>query len=43
MIRLWGERICRGDFEAEGLFAMSAARGFTRHGSPPDQMTPRRA
>lgn len=30
-----------GDFEAEGLFAMSAARGFTRHGGPIDQMTTR--
>ncbi|WP_348628049.1 endonuclease [Sinorhizobium sp. BJ1] len=30
-----------GDFEAEGLFAVSAARGFTRHGGPNDQMTTR--
>ena len=30
-----------GDFEAEGLFAMSAARGFTRHSGPIDQMTTR--
>jgi endonuclease/exonuclease/phosphatase family metal-dependent hydrolase len=30
-----------GDFEAEGLFAMSASRGFTRHGGPLDQMTTR--
>ncbi|MCV9962349.1 endonuclease [Pararhizobium sp. BT-229] len=30
-----------GDFEAEGLFPMSAARGFTRHGGPIDQMTTR--
>lgn len=30
-----------GDFEAEGLFSMSAARGFTRHGGPLDQMTTR--
>ncbi len=30
-----------GDFEAEGLFAMSAARGFTRHGGPIHQMTTR--
>lgn len=30
-----------GDFEAEGLFAMSAARGFTRHGGPIDGMTTR--
>jgi endonuclease/exonuclease/phosphatase family metal-dependent hydrolase len=30
-----------GDFEAEGLFAMSAARGFARHGGPIDQMTTR--
>lgn len=30
-----------GDFEAEGLFAMSAARGFIRHGRPIDQMTTR--
>lgn len=30
-----------GDFEAEGLFAMSAARGFTRHGGPIDRMTTR--
>ncbi|AUX74935.1 endonuclease/exonuclease/phosphatase family protein [Sinorhizobium fredii] len=30
-----------GDFEAEGLFAASAARGFTRHGGPLDQMTTR--
>jgi len=30
-----------GDFEAEGLFAMSAARGFTRHGGPLDRMTTR--
>jgi endonuclease/exonuclease/phosphatase family metal-dependent hydrolase len=30
-----------GDFEAEGLFAMSATRGFTRHGGPLDQMTTR--
>ncbi|MEY9533466.1 endonuclease/exonuclease/phosphatase family metal-dependent hydrolase [Sinorhizobium fredii] len=28
-----------GDFEAEGLFAASAARGFTRHGGPIDRMT----
>ncbi|MCA1490276.1 endonuclease/exonuclease/phosphatase family protein [Sinorhizobium alkalisoli] len=32
-----------GDFEAEGLFAMSAARGFSRHGGPIDQMTTRRS
>jgi endonuclease/exonuclease/phosphatase family metal-dependent hydrolase len=30
-----------GDFEAEGLFAMSAARGFARHGGPLDVMTTR--
>ena len=30
-----------GDFEAEGLFPMSAARGFARHGGPIDQMTTR--
>ena len=30
-----------GDFEAEGLFSMSAARGFVRHGGPIDQMTTR--
>lgn len=30
-----------GDFEAEGLFSMSAARGFTRHGGPLGQMTTR--
>lgn len=30
-----------GDFEAEGLFAMSAARGFTRHGGPIELMTTR--
>lgn len=30
-----------GDFEAEGLFAVSAARGFTRHGGPLDVMTTR--
>ncbi|WP_199772832.1 endonuclease [Ensifer adhaerens] len=30
-----------GDFEAEGLFAMSAVRGFTRHGGPLDVMTTR--
>ncbi|OAP41318.1 endonuclease [Sinorhizobium glycinis] len=30
-----------GDFEAEGLFKASAARGFTRHGGPIDQMTTR--
>ncbi|MDK1384069.1 endonuclease [Sinorhizobium sp. 8-89] len=30
-----------GDFEAEGLFAMSAERGFTRHGGPIDGMTTR--
>ncbi|WP_331373006.1 endonuclease/exonuclease/phosphatase family protein [Sinorhizobium chiapasense] len=30
-----------GDFEAEGLFAISAARGFTRHGGPIDRMTTR--
>ncbi|OCP07538.1 MULTISPECIES: endonuclease [unclassified Ensifer] len=30
-----------GDFEAEGLFAMSAIRGFTRHGGPLDVMTTR--
>lgn len=30
-----------GDFEAEGLFAMSAARGFVRHGGPIGQMTTR--
>ncbi|MEI3854087.1 endonuclease/exonuclease/phosphatase family protein [Ensifer sp. CCNWLY38] len=30
-----------GDFEAEGLFAMSAARGFTRHGGPLEVMTTR--
>jgi endonuclease/exonuclease/phosphatase family metal-dependent hydrolase len=30
-----------GDFEAEGLFPMSAGRGFVRHGGPIDQMTTR--
>ncbi|AWI59776.1 endonuclease/exonuclease/phosphatase family protein [Sinorhizobium fredii] len=30
-----------GDFEAEGLFSASAARGFTRHGGPIDRMTTR--
>lgn len=30
-----------GDFEAEGLFAMSAARGFTRHGGPIELTTTR--
>ena len=30
-----------GDFEAEGLFPMSAARGFIRHGGPIEQMTTR--
>ncbi|APG83131.1 endonuclease/exonuclease/phosphatase [Sinorhizobium americanum CCGM7] len=30
-----------GDFEAEGLFAASAASGFARHGGPIDQMTTR--
>lgn len=30
-----------GEFEAEGLFPMSAARGFTRHGGPLDVMTTR--
>jgi endonuclease/exonuclease/phosphatase family metal-dependent hydrolase len=30
-----------GDFEAEGLFAVSAARGFTRHGGSLDIMTTR--
>lgn len=30
-----------GDFEAEGLFAMSAARGFVRHSGALDQMTTR--
>lgn len=30
-----------GDFEAEGLFPMSATRGFTRHGGPIEQMTTR--
>ncbi|WP_457586772.1 endonuclease/exonuclease/phosphatase family protein [Ensifer canadensis] len=30
-----------GDFEAEGLFALSAARGFIRHGGPLDVMTTR--
>ncbi|MGE6783368.1 endonuclease/exonuclease/phosphatase family protein [Ensifer adhaerens] len=30
-----------GDFEAEGLFAMSANRGFTRHGGPLQVMTTR--
>ncbi|NVD37474.1 endonuclease/exonuclease/phosphatase family protein [Ensifer sp. HO-A22] len=30
-----------GNFEAEGLFAMSAARGFTRHGGSLDAMTTR--
>ena len=30
-----------GDFEAEGLFARSAARGFARHGGPIDVMTTR--
>lgn len=30
-----------GDFEAEGLFAMSAGRGFTRHGGPLEVMTTR--
>ncbi|WP_099558952.1 endonuclease/exonuclease/phosphatase family protein [Hartmannibacter diazotrophicus] len=30
-----------GDFEKEGLFAASAARGFLRHSGPMDQMTTR--
>lgn len=30
-----------GDFEAEGLFPMSAARGFIRHGGPIDRTTTR--
>ncbi|MBX9454782.1 MAG: endonuclease/exonuclease/phosphatase family protein [Rhizobium sp.] len=30
-----------GDWEAEGLFAMSAERGFIRHGGPIRQMTTR--
>lgn len=30
-----------GDFEAEGLFARAAERGFTRHGGPLDTMTTR--
>jgi endonuclease/exonuclease/phosphatase family metal-dependent hydrolase len=30
-----------GDFEADGLFAMAAGRGFTRHGGPLDQMSTR--
>jgi endonuclease/exonuclease/phosphatase family metal-dependent hydrolase len=30
-----------GDFEAEGLFAMSEARGFSRHGGPIGEMTTR--
>jgi endonuclease/exonuclease/phosphatase family metal-dependent hydrolase len=30
-----------GDFEAEGLFSMSAARGFIRHSGAIDQMTTR--
>ncbi|GAA4170347.1 endonuclease/exonuclease/phosphatase family protein [Shinella granuli] len=30
-----------GDFEAEGLFARAAERGFTRHGGPLDGMTTR--
>jgi endonuclease/exonuclease/phosphatase family metal-dependent hydrolase len=30
-----------GDFEDEGLFPMSAARGFVRHGGPIEQMTTR--
>lgn len=30
-----------GDFEAEGLFARAAERGFTRHGGPLDVMTTR--
>lgn len=30
-----------GDFEVEGLFAISAARGFTRHGGPLDRTTTR--
>jgi endonuclease/exonuclease/phosphatase family metal-dependent hydrolase len=30
-----------GDFEAEGLFTMSAARGFFRHGGPLDAMSTR--
>ena len=30
-----------GDFEAEGLFAVSASRGFTRHGGSLDIMTTR--
>jgi endonuclease/exonuclease/phosphatase family metal-dependent hydrolase len=30
-----------GDFEAEGLFTMSAKRGFERHGGPIEQMTTR--
>ncbi|AOF94326.1 endonuclease/exonuclease/phosphatase family protein [Sinorhizobium sp. RAC02] len=32
-----------GNFEAEGLFAMSAARGFDRHGSPLDVPTLRQS
>ncbi|MGJ7039787.1 endonuclease/exonuclease/phosphatase family metal-dependent hydrolase [Shinella sp. BE166] len=32
-----------GDFEAEGLFARAAERGFTRHGGPLDVMTTRRS
>lgn len=30
-----------GDFEADTLFAMTAARGFSRHGGPLDQMSVR--
>lgn len=30
-----------GDFEAEGLFARAAERGFARHGGPLDVMTTR--
>ncbi len=30
-----------GDFEAEGLFRVAAARGFERHGGPLDAMTTR--
>lgn len=32
-----------GNFEAEGLFAMSATRGFTRHGGPLDMPTLRQS
>lgn len=35
-----GNRI-EGGFEAETLFSMAAARGFTRHGGPLEQMTTR--